>query len=300
MTATAGAPIVVGLDGSPSSFLALDWAVQETDRRGLPLRLVTAIDWQSFVPGADQPTPEQRQAADAIIAEARERLSGRDFSVALPMGDPSLALVDESAHATMVVVGNRGRGGFRGLLAGSVSVQVAAHAVGPVVVVRPHPAESPAPGHDQHGVGRVVVGTDCSTLSTAAVEFAFAEARLRGVDLTAVHVWEIPVSASDLLFNAYQRTDLEDLQHKLLAEHLAEYEQRYPDVHVRHVLAQGSPAGVLVHESAGADLLVVGSRGHGGFTGLLLGSVSEAAVQHARCPVAIVREPRTITPPEES
>jgi nucleotide-binding universal stress UspA family protein len=296
MTATAGAPIVVGLDGSPSSSLALDWAVQEASRRDLPLRLVTAIEWLPYVPGADQPTPEQRQAADAAIAQARERLSGRDFSVALPMGDPSAALVDESPQATMVVVGNRGRGGFRGLLAGSVSVQVAAHAAGPVVVVRPQPTESPAPERDQHGVGRIVVGTDCSTQSTAAVAFAFAEARLRGVDLTAVHAWEVPLSASDLLFNAYQRTDLEDLQHKLLADHLVDLEQRYPDVQVRRVLAQGNPTGVLVRESAGADLLVVGSRGHGGFTGLLLGSVSEAAIQHARCPVAVVRhtsDPKT-------
>jgi nucleotide-binding universal stress UspA family protein len=135
----------------------------------------------------------------------------------------------------------------------------------------------------------VVVGTDGSDLSGAAVAFGFEEAHLRGVGLTVVHAWRAPVAMSDLLFNAYERLDLEDLEHKLLVEHLAPHEERHPDVAVRRVVAQGLPAAVLVHESTGADLLVVGSRGHGGFAGLLLGSVSDAAIHHATCPVAVVR-----------
>jgi nucleotide-binding universal stress UspA family protein len=300
MTATTAGPIVVGLDGSPSSKVALNWAYHEAERRSLPLRLVCALEWLPFLPGADQPTPEQRADADRIIADARLHLAGVRVSVDLPMGDASAALVEESANATMVVVGSRGRGGFRSLAAGSVSAQVAAHAAGTVVVVRQGPAEQSAPGPGQHGVGRVVVGTDCSTLSAAAVEFAFAEAQLRGLDLTAVHVWEPPMSPSELLLDGHLRTDIDDLHHKLLAEALADAERKCPDVQVRHVVADGSPAGVLRRESAGADLLVVGSRGHGGFTGLLLGSVSEALVQHATCPVAVVRPPRSTASPEES
>jgi nucleotide-binding universal stress UspA family protein len=291
-------PIIVGVDDSRSSYAALDWAVGEAGRRALPLHLLHVVDWQP-----DRQSDEGDTTAgtghEAIVAAARERvrsaaprLAVTDETVA---GDPAGVLVDRSRHASMIVVGNRGLGGFRSLLTGSVGVQTAAHAQCPVVIVRPHlrepsPDEEPVEQPPRHAVGRVVVGVDGSDLSDAAVGFAFEEAALRGVGLTAVHAWHYPVSGSpgDMIFAVCVRPDVADVQNKILTQALAVHRERHPEVPVLPVLAQGSPAAVLVHESIGAELLVVGSRGHGGFAGLLLGSVSDAAIRHAGCPVAVI------------
>jgi nucleotide-binding universal stress UspA family protein len=297
VNANRGGPIVVGVDDSPPSYAALDWAIGAADRRDLALHLLHVVEWQ---PHGIEPGAESRRRDEAVAPAARERV--RTAAPDLPAtdetvdGDPAGVLVDRSRHAAMIVVGNRGLGGFRSLLTGSVGVQTAAHAQCPVVVVRPHlrepsRAEEPVEQPARHAVGRVVVGVDGSDLSDAAVRFAFEEATLRGIGLTAVHAWRYPASSSpgEMIFAMYPRTDLGDVENKILARALAPYRERRPDVPVLSVLAQGSPAAVLVHESVGAELLVVGSRGHGGFAGLLLGSVSDAAIRHAGCPVAVIR-----------
>jgi nucleotide-binding universal stress UspA family protein len=288
------APIIVGVDDSRSSYAALDWAVDEAGRRALPLHLLHVVEVPP--PGVD---PAAGTGHEAIVAAARERVRGAAPHLAATdetvTGDPAGVLVDRSRHAGMIVVGNRGRGGFRSLLTGSVGVQTAAHAQCPVVVVRPRlrepsPDEEPVDQPPRHGVGRVVVGVDGSDLSDAAVGFAFEEAVMRGTDVTAVHAWHYPVSGSpgDMIFAVCVRPDVAEVQNKILTQALAAHRERHPDVPVQPVLAQGSPAAVLVHESIGAELLVVGSRGHGGFAGLLLGSASDAAIRHAGCPVAVI------------
>lgn len=294
MITNRAGPIIVGVDDSPSSYAALDWAVGEASRRALPLHLLHVVEWPPY--GLDAPPSPGREA---IVLAARERVCCRAPHLVATHetvdGDPSGVLVDRSRHASMIVVGNRGLGGFRSLLTGSVGVQTAAHAQCPVVVVRPHiraqsPAEEPVEQPPRHAVGRVVVGVDESDLSDAAVGFAFDEAASRGIGLTAVHAWHYPVSSSpsDVIFAVCVPPDVADIQHKILAQALAAHQERHPEVPVQSVLAQGSPATVLVHESIGAELLVVGSRGHGGFAGLLLGSVSDAAIRHAGCPVAVI------------
>jgi nucleotide-binding universal stress UspA family protein len=291
-------PIVVGVDDSPPSYAALDWATAEAARRRVPLRLVHVVESPShglvppIRPVAEPAAPDlPSRAAEAVrtLEQACETIP--DVTIASLDGDPASVLIQESAHASLVVVGNRGLGGFRGLLAGSVSVQTAAHARCPVVVVRPSLSESASSGPERHGSGRIVVGTDCSDRSDRAVAFAFAEADLRGIGLTVVHAWRYPVSTSpgEMIFAVVNRTDLADVENDLVAKSFAEHREAHPGVPVRQVLAQGNAAGVLVHESFGAELLVVGSRGHGGFAGLLLGSVSDAAIRHAGCPVAVVR-----------
>jgi nucleotide-binding universal stress UspA family protein len=295
---TSDLPIVVGVDDSPPSYTALDWAIGEAARRRVPLRLVHVVAPPARFGGGPVGSAVDTGTGDAATNAARalERACETietipDVTIASIDGDPASVLIAESARASLVVVGNRGLGGFRGLLAGSVSVQTATHARGPVVVVRPAAPESAASGADRHGVGRVVVGTDCSDQSDRAVAFAFEEAELRGIGLTVVHAWRYPVSTSpgEMIFAVVSRTDLADQENDLLAKSIAEHREAHPGVPVRLVLAQGNAAGVLVHESVGADLLVVGSRGHGGFIGLLLGSVSDAAIRHAGCPVAVVR-----------
>ncbi len=316
MSVDRAAPIVVGIDDSPRSFAALDWAAAEAVHRRLPLRLVHVVEWQ---PHGQQPhghqhgqqphghwpsihhVPRPERSSDELADAALARVSeiAPDATVESIDGDAAHVLIRESTRASLVVVGNRGLGGFRGLLAGPVSVQTAAHAHCPVVVVRPFVFEPPspdwspagAPAPERHGVDRVVVGTDCSGLSDHALAFAFEEAALRGTGLTVVHAWRYPVSTGpgEMIFTVLDRTDLADLEGDLVAKSIASHRETYPEVSVRQVLAQGNAAGVLVHESFGADLLVVGSRGHGGFMGLLLGSVSDAAIRHAGCPVAVVR-----------
>jgi nucleotide-binding universal stress UspA family protein len=140
------------------------------------------------------------------------------------------------------------------------------------------------------------VGVDGSPASDSALGFAFEEASLRGTGLTVVHAWTMPVSTGpgDILPLVYDIDEVNAEETRLLAETVAGWQEKYPDVRVHRVVAHGAPAHELVQRSAGAELLVVGSRGRGGFRGLLLGSVSQAAIHHAQCPVAVVRtQPRT-------
>jgi nucleotide-binding universal stress UspA family protein len=281
MTATARAPIVVGVDGSPPSYRALDWAIAAAQRYEAPLRILHVCRSDSVA--ADEVTGKAE-------AYARYALPGLDVSTHVGYGHPAERLVEESARAAMVVVGHRGRGGFRGLLAGSVSVRTAGHAHGPVVVVRPHSTPQGGDGVLHHGVGRVVVGVDGSDTSEATVAFAFREALLRGVGLTAVHCWRVPVPAGpgDVILAACDSIDYEAEGKALLTGVLGPLQERHPRVPVHTVVVRDQAAAALIAESVGAELLVVGSRGYGGFTGLLLGSVSHAAIHHAECPAAVV------------
>ncbi len=201
-------------------------------------------------------------------------------------GSASSVLLAEARDAALVVLGNRGLGGFAGLLLGSVAVQVSAHADGPVLVVR---GESRADGP-------VVVGVDGSELSQEAVRFAFEEAAWRGTELVAVHAWlyPTPVGPGDILPLVYDLDAFRDEEERVLAEAVAGWSERYPEVPVRRRLVRGSPGRALVEESRTAQLVVVGARGRGALGGLLLGSVSHAVLHHAHCPLAIVRKLRTV------
>jgi nucleotide-binding universal stress UspA family protein len=234
-------------------------------------------------------------ATDEITARAEAYahtcVTDIDVTTEVLLGEPASRLADESTRAAVVVVGDRGLRGFRSLLAGSLPVRATAHAHCPLVVVRPHVAPTTDDLDPHHGVGRVVVGVDGSDLSRAALTFAFEEAALRGVGLTAVHSWRFPVAAGtgDMLFAIYERVDLADDNQQFLTEALAPWRERYPEVPVRPVSVQAvSPTAALIHESGGAELLVVGSSGRGGLAALLLGSVSHAAIHHAYCPVAVI------------
>jgi acyl-CoA dehydrogenase family member 9 len=296
---TSQASIVVGVDGSAHSLRAVEWAAQEATARGCPLRIVHAFLWPLYDvplgPVAGGPLDTGLQAAaERILSDAAEhaRLTAPalDVSTDLPVCAPAAALIDASHDAAFVVVGHRGLGGFTGLLVGSVGVQTAAHAACPVVVVRDsEPGTGPA-GEPGRAAGHVVVGVDGSDSSSAAVEFAFAHAALHRLGVVAVHVYQLPAFAapSDPRIATYL-DDLRDAPTRLLTDALAGHRDTYPAVPVRQKVIHGAPADVLVAESAGATLTVVGSRGRGGFTGLLLGSTSQSVLHHAPGPVAIVR-----------
>ncbi|MET7401971.1 universal stress protein [Dactylosporangium sp. NPDC005572] len=290
------AAVVVGADGSPDALRAVEWAAADASRRHRPLRIVYACPWPTVyaplaMPAGPPPLFEEtmRQAAEQIIdeavASARVVAPELEISTDVPIQQPTAALTDASRHACAVVVGNRGLGGFSGLLLGSVGVQLAAHAACPVVVVRQ--ADRP-PGPE---AGRVVVGVDGSHDAERALAFAFEQASFRAVGLTAVDAYRWPSSTGpgDMLPLVYDPAELRDDEDRALTEAIAGWAGKYPDVDVRRAVANGRAAAVLVELSAGAELVVVGSRGRGGFTGLLLGSVSQAVIHHAACPVAVVR-----------
>ena len=280
--------VVVAVDGSPSSHAALDWAIEEAGRRRLPLHLVHAFGVDYSMVARTAIAPDGVSVDDEILDESQARVHSLGPSVRetaeADTGYPAPALVELSGTADSIVLGARGRGAVRGALLGSVSLQVAMHARCPVVVVR----ALPQPGTT---TPRVVVGIDGSPTSERAIEYAFAEASSRGLGLTVVHAWwmEFVEGVIATTSSAEQWERLGQEQRLLVAESLAGWREKFPEVDVREHVIRALPAEALIGESEGAELLVVGSRGRGGFGGLLLGSVSHTVLQHAHCPVAVVR-----------
>jgi nucleotide-binding universal stress UspA family protein len=282
-------PVVVGVDGTQSSAAALDWAIDDASRRRLPLRLLHA-EPAPLPAGPDfEPVPHQAGAdGDAVLRDALTRVRmlapDMDVTTVTAIGSPTPALVQISTAAAMVVVGARGRGTVTSALLGSTSIDVAAHAHCPVTVVRELPSTLPArPG--------VVVGSDGSGLSNAAVEAGFEQADARGLPLTVVQAWYLDHGGSGLavLESAEARRQIADEERAVAAEAVAGWSEKYPDVVVHQHVVNDHPVKALVDHSRGAELVVVGSRGRGGFGGLLLGSVSQGVLHHAHCPVLVVR-----------
>ncbi|MEV5691858.1 universal stress protein [Micromonospora globbae] len=294
MTISTGAPVVVGVDGSAAALDAVRVAAREADHRRRPLRIVHAFTWPfigatvgaaPFAP----PIDGLREQAETFVTEAVAEAGkvSPEVAVAATVVDGAAvpALLAESRDAALVVLGHRGLGGLAGLLIGSVTVQVSARAQCPVLVVRGEPRAD----------GPVVVGVDGSDLSTEAVGFAFEEAAHRGTSLVAVHAWLDPVAVlpGDVLPVTADLAALAEDEERVLAESVAGWAERYPDVPVRRTLVHGSPAQALVEQSRDAQLVVVGAHGRGALGGLLLGSVSHAVLHHAHSPLAIVRRARS-------
>ncbi|MFC0551493.1 universal stress protein [Planotetraspora thailandica] len=284
--------IIVGADGSRVAFEAVGWAAREAALREEPLKVVHALPEWIFKGGARgscaQVAEWMRAGGAEVLAGAIERVRKEapeiEVESALLAGDPRAALIKAAeAEADLIVLGNHGIGGFRGLLLGSVAHGVAGHAHCAVVVVR----EVPSPPR-----GEVVAGVDGSPAGAAALEFAFTEAALRGARLRAVHAWPLWLwSEGGAFVPVRDAEEDEEDERRLLAEALAGMRERHPDVELSEEVVQGHPADVLRRASDGADLLVVGSRGNGEFARLILGSVSQAMLHHARCPLAVVRAP---------
>jgi nucleotide-binding universal stress UspA family protein len=286
-------PILVGVDGSRSAMDAVRWAAAEARRRGTGLRLVEAFGWMP-VDDADDTFRGGPSYREVLVRAARERLDAAAAVVAREAPEvevttdvltdyPIPRLVAESRAAQLVVVGDRGLAGIIGLRIGSVAAGLAAHATCPTVVVRGVEPGGPIPTE-----GPVVVGIDGSPVSEAALAFGFDAASVRRVPLVAVHTWrDTMVDASVAPLIDWDAVETEE--QVLLAERLAGWAAKYPDVAVERVVARDRPAHALRERSVGAQLLVVGSRGRGGMAGTLLGSVSQTLLHHAACPVAVVR-----------
>ena len=271
--------VVVGIDDSDLSIVALAWAADEARRNARPLRLVHVTD-----PGEQW---SGQPILDAAAARAQKAIPDLDVSTSLETGHTVDGLLKPASDASMVVLGSRGTRGFAGLRLGSTSLHVAMHAPCPVVVIRTA-GEDVLPGPS---AGRVVVGTENSPGSQRALDFAFQEAGSRGIGLTAVLASAGPeFDTSAAPPREWEAAAQEEKA--VLAGILAGSRAQHPAVDVVEKAMWGDPRAVLIDESRGAELVVVGSHGRGGFGGMMLGSVSHALLHHAHCPVAVVRSPQ--------
>ena len=286
--------VVCGVDGSQSSLDAVAWAASEASRRKAPLVIVHAWQFPLYHVPLDSPVvapPDggMERAAERVLSDAedRARAAADDVEVTgrLIAGGAAGAMLAVAEHAALVVLGSRGLGGVTGLLVGSVGVQVSAHAPCPVIVIRRH-ADAPEAPHR----GQVVVGVDGSEPGRAALAFGLDEADRMGVPLVAVSVYHAPTVVADTAVpTGVTPDDLADATTSMLRAEIERCHPAHPNVPVDTRVIESSTGWALVREAAGCELLVVGSRGHGGFAGLLLGSVSQYALHHAQCPVAVIR-----------
>lgn len=282
--------VTVGVDGSASALRAVRWAAREAAMRGVELRIVHAAPhYPELGPGASEHRewPLAVRTASAVTSHARQLAQAIEPALtvrtAVIPGPRSRTLISCSEEAELLVVAARGLDGSAGLHLGSVTGTVSTYARCPVVVVRRRVVtdpQQPAP---------VVVGVDGSPASQFALGFAFAFADRRRLPLVAVHSWrEISrYAVAQVVGEAANQQELAGTEERLLAEALAGWAERYPDVPVRQVVRRDRAVETLLGYSPTAELVVVGSRGRGGFSGMLLGSTSQALVRYASGPVAV-------------
>ena len=292
MSGISRPPVVVGVDGSECDELAIRWATKEASMRRLPLRVVSVLDPPVMARPLDIDLADRiltygreqaRQIVDDGAARARSLVPDVEVTPTVVTGQVVPALLAETANARLVVLGSGRRFDATRVRLGSVSAHVSAHATCPVIVAR-----SPVTGELATAVGRggIVVGVDGSAISEAAIAFAFEEASWRGLGLTVIHAWQ--TARMPVTFDVAEATR-EAAEERVLAEALAGWSEKYPDVQVMSRLVRDHPARALMEESMGAVLLVLGSHGRGRFAEMVLGSVSQVVLRHASTSIAIVR-----------
>lgn len=293
-TNDAHGAVVVGYDVTAHSRLALDWAAHHAATLHRPLLIVHALTPPHLQDGLGVGMPELRKemrvigrrSLDGALARVQEIQPGVEVKVHLAFGATHDVLLDSVEGAQMLVLGSRGRGTLASLVLGSVSAGLASVAPCPVAVVRDAEARRDNPTFS----GRVAVGVDGSEVSLAALDLAFALASDRGIGVGVVHSWGPAAVRRDLTSYEQRRATVEE--HELqVGESLAGLAEKYPDVDVTTHQAEDDPRRALDDASRYAELLVVGSRGRGTTKAAVLGSVSRHVVEHAHCPVVVVRVP---------
>jgi nucleotide-binding universal stress UspA family protein len=286
--------IVVGIDDSPAAMVALQWAARDAELRNIPLTLVHAVSpevstWLKTPLPAGVLRWQQdhgRRLVDEglkLVEEVAERSGPAGVNTEIVASAAVPTLIKLSEDAEMVVAGSQGSGRWPGRRLGSVSSGLLRHAQCPVAIVHEEDPSTPSP--PVHAP--VLVGIDGSAASESATAIAFDEASRRQVELIALHAW------SDLDVSEWPGIDwpaTQSMAEEVLAERLAGWQDQYPDVGVKRTVVQAQPARQLVQQSENAQLVVVGSRGRGGFAGILVGSVGETVAQMARVPVIVARE----------
>lgn len=280
--------IIAGTDGSDRSVPAVRWAAEETVRRGGVLRIVHTLPWLYGTPVGPRsgvvPNEEierGRTILERAVSIATGHAAGVTVETEIMVGSAAQVLLERARASAMVVVGAHGSGLTARLPMGSTALQVVTHTAVPAVVV-----SEAEPGSWQE----IVLGVDGGGTEAPAVRFAFEEAELRKARLRAIHVWSHPGSdrPGDMKPLVYDEAVVDEEERRVLDRALAEWREEFPGVEVGCEAMRGRPARILAGASARADLVVVGTRGRGGFAGLLLGSVGHALLHSAHCPVAVV------------
>lgn len=302
---SAVGPVVVGVDGSQVSERALLWAAEQARRAGVQLRVVLVrphpIPITTMATEPVWPWPVEHQRNEEDVAQTKAMLTGIveatvpdeveiDIEIDVVDGPTGSRLIDVATDvgASAIVVGRRGIGGFKRLLLGSVSEEVATYAHCPVIVTAREPIADVEPV--------VVVGVDGSERGDLALQWAAEQARITSSRLHVVHTWERPFIAPDSIAGTLRSIgpdadELEELERQVLVEVIARSADVLTAVEVTSELRDGHPSEELTTAARehGAQLLVVGTRGLGGFSSMLLGSVAHQCLSHAICPVAVIR-----------
>ncbi|QDY75367.1 universal stress protein [Streptomyces qinzhouensis] len=286
--------VTVGLDGSPESLAAAEWAAREAALRGAPLKLVSV--WE--------PVPMAARAA-FLGEESRDHWSGRipaeaaagvreshpelDVTADQSTGRPGEVLARLAEESALLVLGSRGLSGFRGFLVGSVGQAVLAETTSPVVFVRAPEDDGAGGGEKNIADGPVVLGIDAHEPDDVLLRYAFEAAARRGVPLRVVHVWSLPpYFAYGLPQDPVLDAELAKQEAAALTEVLAPWRAEHPGVEVAEAPTVGKTADVLVEAANGAALLVVGRRMRRAPFGGRIGSVAHAVLHHSTAPVAVV------------
>ncbi|MEU0398029.1 universal stress protein [Streptomyces sp. NPDC006208] len=290
--------ITVGVDGSPESMDAVDWAAREALLRGMPLTLLHA-GYESaaatHLPEIDVPAQRQNQALDIAVREVTSRHPGLEVVPLLIHGPPSDSLLMAARSAQMLVLGSRGFSGFAGFMLGSVALDVTARATCPIVLVRA--GEHAQDEHLRTVLGTpssrtpyrpVVLGLDIANAGDELLAFAFDAAIARDAPLQVIHAWKVPPLYS--YGQAYDPRPTPDIDvraatQEALTAALRPWTEKYPGTHTRVHLLEGGAAHHLRAAADGASLLVVGRRDTAGYR---LGPVTHSAIHHVECPVAAV------------
>jgi nucleotide-binding universal stress UspA family protein len=283
--------VLVGVDESACAQEALAWAAADAAARHARLTVATVVDLPQLggVPLTGQLLAAARPAAqrivDGAVARTRELAPGVQVQGQVASGNPAAELLRLAEDADEVVVGSHGASGFAALLIGSVGTQVAEHARGPAVVLRSRSVAGP-----------VVVAVDNSPHGDAALEYGFAYADRHNLPLVALHVYPLDAFVYPTMLYAVPPHPATQERGRLRAEavrttrhSVGRWAEKYPDVPTRTDVTEGTAVHELVEVSKTAGLLVVGTRGHGGLAGMLIGSVSHGVMRHAHCPVVIAR-----------
>ncbi|GLX99610.1 universal stress protein [Herbidospora sp. NBRC 101105] len=275
--------IVVGVDGSAPSLAAVEYAARDAARRNAALRIIHV--WPPLTMGDREIHQTEHHHHEDIVAEAQRRAwdcaPDIEISTRLIRGDVTDRLGREAVGADEVVIGSRGRGGFAGLILGSVGLALAGHTAAPLVVVRTSP---------RHTYGELIAGYDGSEEAETALDFAFAEAERREARLKLVYAWQPPPLAGSAAGYAALVQRMFDEQMTFVWQQLAPWAEKFPQVPIEHTGVCGHPVYVLSEESRTADLVIVGSRRRGVIRSTALGSVGYGLLHRAHCPVAIVTD----------
>ncbi len=287
--------VIVGVDGSEGSIEALRWAANEAARRGAPLHVMTCaqlpVTVEAGMVGAgafagstmDAIVTEQEQVNQRAVDLARSFGLSITVSGETVLGAPGYALVSASRPADTIVLGATSHPGRLTDLLGSVATVVTHRAHGPVVVVH-------GSGRADQEIRRIVVGVDGSPASDEALTWATEEALRCSSELVLVHGWIYPYVGSRTSVSE-PRDEMRLDAMRVLEACAARTHELAPTITCHSIITEEGPAKAILDAAESADLVVVGSRGHGGFTALLLGSVSRTVLQHAPCPVAVIRPP---------